>query len=549
MKKGKPTSSFSKFVLIGILGLLTLSFVTFPVQGQTIVASNASNNCQANGATSFTCTLSVTTGHILVLFAGWLHAAAGGSIPTFTPADSQSNSFTFVTSIGLSGTCGSGHDFCQTWVYTVASAASTGTDTFTFTYGANGILSGNVYDISGASLSGLQSGVGTSVPNSASSTFAVTPFPAGALSIAGYATDGATQPYSAGTGFTLITNQPQPASAGSWFAGESGDTGTGNTTCPMSLGSPAVAAWTGACITFSPGGGGPGNNTIGSCPTKDTATVTLANSTQYFYTATTLQNMIINNFTAEVASVNSGHVASETLYFGIYSTTNAGIISAGNPLLLAGFKTWTLSATSAPQKLLWSIGLALNVPQGATWAISISGNSKILINQSGLTGLQTGASGPVVGTTGTLAGQFTSLSASASTLYMCASSSFQSVVTTTVTSTIGSATTTFTNFTSTVTVTTTATTIDQNVLATTTSGATVLMLVILIPALALGMVGALAKSAPIAGAGFVGGLSIGAGIGNYAGIVPFWLLGVIVIATVLIILFLVMAMRGGGGGS
>lgn len=175
-----------------------------------------------------------------------------------------------------------------------------------------------------------------------------------------------------------------------------------------------------------------GNVVLGSCPTKNTATNALTNSTVYFWTGTVLQGEQVNTLQTEVTSVNSGHVASETLALAVYATPGTGSVSVNNPLTLVGnsFKFFTLTPTSSPQSLLWSANVNLGtngIPPGATVAIAIQGNSKILINSSSLAGMQTAA-----GTIGA-GNQFTALSATSTQLFFCGSLSYQVIVTTTTT--------------------------------------------------------------------------------------------------------------------
>lgn len=417
------------------------------------------------------------------------------------------------------------------WYLTTASAFTAITVTITFSASTNSV-GYQVYDLSGVTgvaCTGFGSTGGTNLQIFGPNYCPILTGQYGIAALGGLAKNTLT----AGANFAL-TSSPDVN-----FAAQESTTGTGQTAFPATISAATPNVDVGVVFSITPS---TGTINLGSCPTKNTATTTLANNTQYFWTGTVISGMSINTISAEVASVNSGHVASETLYFAFYATGSAGGISATNPLLLGGFKTWTLSATSVPQLLSWASSVTLNTPSGGTWAISLLGNSKIVINQSSLSGMFTGASaaGPLPAVT------FTSLSANAAQLYFCANGTFQTVVTTTIVST-STITTGGGTATVTTTTTSTATSIDAATAATTSIGAALLIIIILLPAVLLTFaLGVTTKSPSAAGMGFVAGLTIGTAIGNRAGLVPFYLVAIMVVVMIFIIIGLLLFSRAQG---
>lgn len=288
----------------------------------------------------------------------------------------------------------------------------------------------------------------------------------------------------------------------------------------------------------------PQSVTVGQCPTKNTATTGLTNNTVIGYTGLTFQSMTLNTITTEVASVNSGHVASETLYMVVYQGTTTGSISASNPALLVGFKTWVLSATSAPQQLSWAANINIgSLGSGITYMVGLYGNSKILINQSSLSGMST-----ATGTGATPPVSVTAFTSSGTQLFLCGVSTFQSIVTTTVTSTTTSTVTSGGSATTTVSTTTTLTSLSSNAALGNSVGVAFVLLILLAPAFAIAIpLGVYTKSPIGAGLGFVSGLAIGALLGNQGGLIPFSVLAGLMIVIVLLIVGFIFALRGSGG--
>lgn len=460
----------------------------------------------------------VVLGDVLVsVFAG---AVAGNTCPTLgVPTDTRSNTFTAVLG-PVCFTSGGATTFVQIYSTTTGTG---GADTISETSSINAFSQFGIFELSSAvSLIGFVTGTGT---GSATNTCATssTSFTSISIAIAGCGQNVHNSVW--GSADLTLLDLADLAYAGIGYS--------------TTLGSPTQFHMGEAfgSNTFSDGGvifgmANTGSQTLGSCPAKNTATFTMVNSTQYFYTQTlAASNEVLNTITAEVASVNSGHSASETLYFAIYSTASAGAISAGNPLLLVGFKTWTLSATSSPQNLVWSVGSAFNSPGGATVGIALIGNSKILINQSSLSGMFTGASAAVVGTTGTPNGQFTSLTSVGTELFFCGTLSFQTVVTTT-TTVVGSSTTT-------ITTTTTVTTASLQGVSNQLPYLLLDMLVILGPSLII------AELTRQMWGGILGAI-LGVSVAVLVGIAPFWLI-IIVGLGCLTALLLSRGVKQGGG--
>lgn len=394
-------------------------------------ATGGAGNC----ASSTTCNanpVTLTIGNVEVVTIQWSNQA--NTISSLT--DTLGNTWTqlkLLSSCDSSG-CIDGHTV-QTAVYdSLITVGGTSTITVTMTTSTTtiGIVTYSLVNVNPQPIcaAGWQTTTGvTSTVIATSTSCSSSPTNTDIASIAGLGAFALT----AGASYTLTTS-----TASGNFGAETANI-NGNTVFPASIASATVVVEIG--LVFAPTSTG-STQTLGSCPTKNTATFTMVNSTQYFWTTNqAATNEVINTIQAEVASVNSGHAASETLYFAIYATANSGAISASNPFQLAGFKTWTLSPTALPQNLVWTAGLTFNSPAGATIGISIVGNSKIVLNQSSLSGMFTGASGAVAGTTGVPNGQFTALSSTATQLFFCGTLSFQSVITSTSTVTVTGSTT------------------------------------------------------------------------------------------------------------
>jgi hypothetical protein len=126
-----------------------------------------------------------------------------------------------------------------------ATAASSGADTITATFGAAVVASVSIYEITGYTVTGVLSSTGSSV--SGSTTAAVTPFtPASDSFIVGNANGAATTTYTATSGFTLVgTCTTVPGGCSEYSAGGGG---TANTV-PMTLG--VSTPWAEAALSFS----------------------------------------------------------------------------------------------------------------------------------------------------------------------------------------------------------------------------------------------------------------------------------------------------------
>lgn len=289
-----------------------------------------------------------------------------------------------------------------------------------------------------------------------------------------------------------------------------------------------------------------GTQTIGSCPAKNTATFTMVNQTLYLYEGTTLANQAVNTVQVNIASVG-GVTGTHTVQLVIYATPSPGAISPSNLFTLLFARQVSLTSGTKNVQIIMSVVGVTFPTAGATWSVGVVGDNKIALNQSSLGGMFSYSGVPV---STALQNSFytTQGSAFGTDLALCANSAYQIVQTTTVTQTVTSISTTG-GGTATTTVTSTATSLDSNIAMTTSTSYVLIIIMLLGPAVILGAVGALTKSAALTGGLFIGGLAIGAGAGNLSGIIPFNILALVVIVMVFLILALVMVMtRGGGGG-
>lgn len=195
--------------------------------------SSASCLLAPGTGSSFTCNLSVTAGDVLIVIAGCLKAS--GTCGAITVSDSQINTFNPITSIDTTNCAATGNN-CHTNAWSVSSVKTTGTDTFTI--GDSGvtsvILGANIYDLQGATATGIVSSTGTGTGTSNPTSLSVNSYtpPASSITLAGaMASSGAT--WTAGGGYTLITGQPNTA-YGDYFGGETALTSM-PVTAPMSL--------------------------------------------------------------------------------------------------------------------------------------------------------------------------------------------------------------------------------------------------------------------------------------------------------------------------
>jgi len=284
-----------------------------------------------------------------------------------------------------------------------------------------------------------------------------------------------------------------------------------------------------------------GSLQVGSCPTKNTATTTLANSTVYYYEGVTLGSTTVVNLNTFIASTTLSGATTNTLYLVLYvGTAGVSTVSQTTPLVSTAATFFTIVKGEVNQPLSYSVQNS-NIPANTAYAVAIEGTDKMAINQSSLSGMFSvaGAVPPH-----TIITQTTN----AAKLYLCMNVNYQVVVTSTVTttSTLTAPTTIVGTVTS--TVLTTVTSIDVNVATTTTTGYVLLLFVLLAPAMILMLaVGSITRNAPTAMIAFVAGLMIGAGIGNVAGIVPFWLVALLVITAIFVIVGIWRSSGAGNG--
>ena len=280
----------------------------------------------------------------------------------------------------------------------------------------------------------------------------------------------------------------------------------------------------------------PGAFTLGSCPIKDTSTLNLVNNTVYYYTGTALSASTVNTISTFLAST-SAPTASQNLYTALYATAGPGTVSVANPLNLLSEHVYQINPGMKNQLLSYAVNTGGSglIPAGATVAVAVEGSSKLTINASGLSGLYTSVFS--VSFPPAMIQQLGS--SSGSTAYLCATGNYQFVVTTTVTTTTTTpsvSTSTIGGGTFTATVTTTATTVDINVATTTSTGYVLLFLMIFMPCAILAFaMGYLTKSGSAAGIGGVAGLLVGTGLAARAGLAPFYLIVIVIVACVMII--------------
>lgn len=186
-------------------------------------------------------------------------------------------------------------------------------------------------------------------------------------------------------------------------------------------------------------GGQPGQiQTLGSCPAKNTATVTMANGTGYFYEGIANGFTVVNNVEVSVASVAAG--PNRNLYLAVYAANSPGSITPVNPLNLLWESTSAL--TGGTKNALVILSTPLSFTYGTPWAVFVSGSDKIALNQSSLGGLYHTTGG---GTSNVPPISITGLIPDSNKLFLCANAGYSSVVTVTTTSTsVTTATTTAT---------------------------------------------------------------------------------------------------------
>lgn len=268
----------------------------------------------------------------------------------------------------------------------------------------------------------------------------------------------------------------------------------------------------------------------------------LSSSHTYFYYGQNNQyNPQIFNMTTILTDPDS-----EAVNFGVYVSTTTATISASNPLVLIYSYNYTIPPGSTRLKVTWNPNV--NIKQNAWVAISIgvpSGTGNLGIEKAlncGDMSVLASSDNPLKMTTAGSDAGFEG--------FYFAQVAYLSMITMTQTQTVtistggGMATATYT-----VTNVVVFSSIDANAAITTTTGFILVFLVVILPALVMGMIGVATHSPPLTGGLFIAGLVIGTGIGNVAGIVPFWLVIVMVLVVVFSSLILLLTiLKSGGGG-
>jgi len=183
--------------------------------------TNSSANCEnPDAGNNFSCGVTVSTGHLIIVFAGCL--AAGNNCQYTSITDSQGNVYTKV--IGYDSSCGIPPADCYEAAYT-ARASATGTDTLAFTANKTGYLGADVYAVSGYISPPIEIAVSGSMTNGAPSTSDLDYFD-GSFVVAGVIANSAAQ-FMGGRidqfdFFTMIPGQPcfSCGQVGGWQASE-----------------------------------------------------------------------------------------------------------------------------------------------------------------------------------------------------------------------------------------------------------------------------------------------------------------------------------------
>lgn len=470
----------------------------------------AGGNCTS--VTSCTLPLSLVTANTAIVLAVQI-----SNTVTSEPAsvsDTLGNVFTDqVDTISCSDfpTCANGN-VVDAAIFT-ANSGVTGNDIITITTpGTAQHLSWELYDPSGVvatpSCTAVASIITSSVNLATRTACAYTP---GSFIVASLSSLGSFA-LSAGAGFTLQSSGVTNMQAQSFTAQSSASTyfpaTIATATASMDVG--LVLGPTSLSATVI----------LGSCPNKNTATFTMVNNTEYFYTGTLQANEIINTVTVAVAKVTSV-IPPQTLTIGVYVTPNPGAISVANPFLLAAAYTFPpLSGGTSNKILSVNIGQQFTSQPGSTFGIAVLGDSKIQLNQSSLSGLSTGATSG-----GILSASFTSLTSVTTQIYLCSSLTVQAISTVTVSTTLTSIST--------------STVQSNNVPVSTNANLYLALAVIILPAL-IGV--------KLAGAG---GMALGGLIGSLAAVAaslipPVYLVAILVGFVALF--FLGRSATGGGTG-
>jgi hypothetical protein len=502
--------AFSVGVVSLLAALAILGFVT-PVHAAFF---DSQCNANTNSANSLSCgaLANVTTGDVIVVV---VEAYGATNCPTLTDGMVTGTSgFTLAVSACSVGV-NIGRLITAIWT-TTATGSGAVTPVITIENGIAYYIEG--YAVTGPSAVGLATSKDSLIPNQCSACTSLSDSVNSFTLLSGItftanlaALDTVGNPvFTAPTGFATYgcaQNGRQNACSTFSFATFGSSTLANSYTFASQLaGASMVAVSLGATVQGSQ------VQTIGSCPTKNTATFTLVNSTIYMYQGTTVGPQSVNAISTFVAStIGSGP---HTLRLLIYAQQVVGFpsatVSAGFPLIKQYEKSFVLTSgttnTVVSAQTAVSIGglFAFGTFSSDVWAVGIVGDDHIKINQSSLSGLvtQTG-----VASTLTQPNTFTSAgTANGNKIYLCSTAVYQSIVF--VTSTLTTTTTPST------TVTTTATTYNIAITSQGVANWSIVFLLVILPGflLAVGS-GVATKSPQIAGVGLISGMTLGAGIG------------------------------------
>lgn len=223
-----------------LLVVFLLIIATVPLLGSISPAAHAaspsisamvnSHQCAGNLTGAITCKIHVTQYDAIIAFATCLSPTLACGLQVITASDNESNSFTEVAAEGVSCSFGS----CVEFAFS-ANASATHTDAITFrSTGTVPFFGADIYDVHGSTLAGLVTSAGASP---AGSSVAVSSFSAasgGLVLSAAVASPATSLSWAAGSGYTLVTGQPQYEAHNYWQASEYGAVG-GPTTAPFTL--------------------------------------------------------------------------------------------------------------------------------------------------------------------------------------------------------------------------------------------------------------------------------------------------------------------------
>lgn len=180
-------------------------------------------------------------------------------------------------------------------------------------------------------------------------------------------------------------------------------------------------------VVVTNGAASSATQTLGFCPSKNTATTSLTNSTVYYYEGTSVASSTLASVSTFVASITGS--VSQTLYVGVYEGTQGQPVSATYPLNLVQGVGFSLSSGTKNSPINWVPSAVGTIPSGTIYAIAVLGNSKIALNQSATSGMYSVSSSSLPPT-------ITSQSVNGAQLYLCSTASYALSTITTVTVTI-----------------------------------------------------------------------------------------------------------------